>query len=93
MAKGSKSGGVLLSSEEKIYSVFAYFGVLCLVPILEKRDNEFVLFRKAGVGPFHHRDHLRHFADRAYTWLLGFYAGAVYLWPSFSDRHGTGTHG
>jgi len=53
VAKGSKSGGILLSSEEKIYSVFAYFGVLCLVPILVKRDNEFVMFHaKQGLALF-----------------------------------------
>ncbi len=44
MARRTKAKGSLLSSEEKIYSVFAYFGVLCLVSLLVKRDNEYVMF-------------------------------------------------
>jgi len=36
--------GTELSAEEKVYSVFAYFGVLCLVSLLLKRDNSYIMF-------------------------------------------------
>lgn len=36
--------GTELSTEEKVYSVFAYFGVLCLVSLLLKRDNSYIMF-------------------------------------------------
>jgi uncharacterized membrane protein len=33
-----------LSTEEKVYSFFSYFWILCLVSLAIKRDSEFVAF-------------------------------------------------
>jgi len=42
-----------VSTEEKVYSIFAYFGVLSLVSILIMRDNEYVRFHaKQGLVLF-----------------------------------------
>ncbi len=39
--------------EGKIYAVLAYLGILCIIPLVLKKDNEFVLFHsKQGLVIF-----------------------------------------
>ncbi len=39
--------------EGKVYAILAYFGILCLIPLLVKKDNKFALFHaKQGLVLF-----------------------------------------
>ena len=41
------------SSDEKVYGLIAYLSVLCIIPLVFRRDNEFVLFHaKQGLVLF-----------------------------------------
>jgi len=53
MVDGTVKQEVTVSSEVKIYSVLAYFGVLCLVALLANKGNDYVKFHaKQGIVLF-----------------------------------------
>ncbi|UCH12145.1 MAG: hypothetical protein JSW18_04835 [Candidatus Omnitrophota bacterium] len=74
-ATGQQGTEDVVVKEGKVYAILAYIGILCLIPLLIKKDNKFALFHaKQGLVLFIAEVII------AFIWVipfLGWFIGAI----------------
>lgn len=84
----------LVVKEGKVFAILAYIGILCLIPLLVKKENKFAFFHaKTGVGVIHSSSCIRHCRHGSVLRMdishNRIYTNTYYM----PDRHNTGFNG